>query len=425
MLPKFKKRLRAFWDTLGPGFITGASDDDPSGIATYAQTGAQFGFAQLWTAAFTLPFTILIQEMCGRIGMVTGSGLSRIMKKHYSRPALYLCVGLLVIANVINIGANLGAMAEAVQLLIPVAFVPMLIAFTILTVLLQMFIEYRHYVQVLKYLTLTLLAYVAVAFMVKLDWAAVWSGLTKPQLQWSENYIFNIVAILGTTLSPYLFFWQTSEEVEEAVLKRKIRQMGWLIKSVTGKEIFHMRIDTLVGMTFSNLIMFFIILSAASTLYPAGIHTIETAPQAAQALRPIAGPLTSVVFTLGIVGAGLLSVPVLAGSASYAVSEVFGWREGLYKKATQAPAFYGTIAGASALGFLINFTSIKPFTLLYYTAVLNGLCAPIILYFILRIANNKDIMGRHTNSLVSNAFGWGITGLMAAAGSLLIFQLIW
>ncbi len=424
MLPNVRKRLKSLLGTLGPGFITGASDDDPSGIATYAQTGAQFGYGQLWTAAFTLPFTILIQEICGRIGMVTGSGLSRLIKKNYSKPALYLCVGLLLTANVINIGANLGAMAEATQLLVALPFVPLLLGYTIATVLLQVFVDYKLYVRFLKYLTISLLAYIAVAFMVKIDWHAVWTGFTRPQLQWSESYLFNIVAILGTTLSPYLFFWQTSEEVEEAVLKRKIREMGNMIKSVSGREIHHMRLDTILGMTFSNAIMFFIILSAGSTLFPAGIHTIETAPQAAEALRPIAGPLTSVIFTLGIVGAGMLSVPVLAGSASYAVSEVFGWKEGLFKKANKAPAFYGIIAGACAIGFLINFTNIKPFTMLYYTAVLNGLAAPVILYYIMRIANNSSIMGRHTNSLVSNVFGWGITGLMGLAGVLLLVQLV-
>ncbi len=425
MVLTIKKRLSALWNTLGPGFITGASDDDPSGIATYAQTGAQFGLAQLWLSIFSLPFTILIQEMCGRIGMVTGSGLSRIIKTHYSKTALYVCVGLLVLANTINIGANLGAMAEASQLLVPVPFMTLLAIFTISTVVLQVFVDYRLYVRFLKYLTLTLLAYIAVAFMVQLDWNAVILGLTRPRLQWSEQYLFNVVAVLGTTLSPYLFFWQTSEEVEEAVLKRKIKDMGRLIKSVTGSEVYHMRLDTIIGMTFSNMIMFFIILSAASTLYPAGIHTIETAPQAAEALRPIAGPLTSVIFTLGILGAGMLSVPVLAGSASYAVAELFGWKEGLFKKAGKAPAFYGTIAGACAIGFLINFTGIKPFTLLYYTAVLNGLCSPIILFFILRIANNRAIMGRHTNSLLSNLFGYTITFIMSVAGGLLLLQLLW
>lgn len=420
----FSKRLSTLWQTLGPGFITGASDDDPSGIATYTQTGALFGFTQLWTALFTLPFTIIIQEICGRIGMVTGSGLSRIIKKHYSRSALYLCVGLLALANTINIGANLGAMAEATQLLLPIPFTAGLLLYTVLLVCMQLFSSYRAYVQILKYLTLSLLAYIAVAFIARVNWLTVWYGLITPQIQWTSDYLFNIVAILGTTLSPYLFFWQTSEEVEEAVLKRKIKQMGWLIKRVTGSEIQHMRTDTILGMGFSNMIMFFIILSAASTLHPAGIRFIETAPQAALALEPIAGQFASFIFTLGIVGSGLLSVPILAGSASYAVAELFGWREGLYKSPRKAPGFYGTIAGACVLGLLINFTTIKPFVMLYYTAVLNGVCAPIILVYIMKIANNSAIMGKHTNSVVSNFFGWGIALIMGLAAFALVIQLL-
>lgn len=417
------KNLKKLLKILGPGFITGASDDDPSGIGTYAQTGALFGYAQLWTALFSFPLMAVVQEMCGRIGMVTGKGIAVIIKEHYAKPVLYSAVLLLVTANTINIGADLGAMASAAQLVLGIPFVFWLIALTALTITLEIFVPYPLYAKFLKYLTLSLFAYIITAFAIRLDWTTVALSTFIPHFSVSKDYLFNIVAILGTTISPYLFFWQADEEVEEEVEHHKLRAMGKGVPKVRVKDIRDMRIDTIVGMFFSNIVMFFIIVVTAATLHSHGITTIQTADQAAEALRPLAGNFAFLLFAGGILGTGLLTVPILAGSASYAVAETLGWREGLNLKFKRAHGFYLVIAVATLIGLLINFSPIKPFQMLYYSAIVNGIAAPPLLILIMIIANNKKIMGSYANKRVSNVLGWTITIVMTIA-SLAMLKII-
>jgi NRAMP (natural resistance-associated macrophage protein)-like metal ion transporter len=416
--------LKRIFSSLGPGFITGASDDDPSGITTYAQTGAQFGFSQLWMAPFSFPFMTVIQEMCGRIGLVTGKGLSGVIKQHYSKTVLYVAVTLLFVANTINIGANLGAMAASAQLLVDIPFEYLLFFIALLTLSLEIFVSYPAYARILKYFTLSLFAYVITALVIKQDWNAIIISAIVPTIVWSREYILNIVAILGTTISPYLFFWQADEEVEEEIERHQIKAIGVGKPKIDGGDISTMRMDTIVGMFFSNLVMFFIMITAASTLGVNGIRSIETADQAASALRPIAGDFAFLLFALGIIGTGLLAVPILAGSASYAVSEAMNWKAGLSKKFNQAHCFYCVIMVATLVGMLVNFLPIKPFTMLYYTAILNGLCAPPLLVLIMLIGNNKKILGKYTNSRFSNVMGWFITGLMSIAALVLVYTLL-
>lgn len=417
---QFKKLIKS----LGPGFITGASDDDPSGIATYSQTGARFGYGQLWLAVFSFPFMTVIQEMCGRIGLVSGKGLAGVVRKNYSQKILYPAVLLLLLANTINIGANLGAMAAAAELVLPLSFVILLFIITIGTICLQIFIPYKIYARLLKYLAFTLLAYVITAFIVQNNWPVIFKSTIIPTISFTTDYLMNIVAVLGTTISPYLFFWQAGEEVEEEVANKKLRQMGAGIPMFTKKDIVEMRLDTIAGMFFSNLVMWFVIITTASTFFNNNITEIKTADQAALALRPLAGDFAFLLFALGIVGTGLLAIPVLAGSASYAFSEAFGWREGLYRKFTQARGFYAVIAVATLVGLLVNFTPIKPFQMLYYTAIINGVCAPPLMILIMLIANNRKIMGSYTNSLFSNVAGWTITVLMTLSALALFYSLI-
>ena len=416
-------RLKRFFKKLGPGFITGASDDDPSGIGTYSQTGAQFGYNQLWTAPFSFPFMTAVQEMCGRIGIVTGKGLAGVMKKHYSKTVLYFCVLILLAANTINIGADLGAMAYSGQLIFGIPFIYWLLGMTAITLLLEIFVSYRVYAKVLKYFTFSLFSYLIVAFLVKQDWSAIVISTFIPGFSFTKEYLFNIVAVLGTTISPYLFFWQASEEVEEEVEAKELREMGNGIPKFHASRIKDLRIDTAVGMFFSNLIMFFIIVTTASTLGAHGITDIQTADQAAQALRPLAGDWAYLLFALGIIGTGLLAVPVLAGSASYALAETFNMKEGLYRKFKQAHGFYGVITLATIIGLIINFTSIPPFKVLYYTAILNGLAAPPLLVMIMLISNNKKVLGNYTNNNLSNYLGWIITGIMGLCAIALIASL--
>jgi NRAMP (natural resistance-associated macrophage protein)-like metal ion transporter len=398
-------RLRNLLRRLGPGFITGASDDDPSGIATYSQIGAQFGYSQLWTALFSTPLMIAAQEMCGRIGLVTGKGLAAVIRERFPRHVLYAVVGLLCIANTVNIGADLGAMAATIQLFVGIPSWFLLIAFVGLIVVLEVFVPYHRYATFLKYLTLSLFAYIATAFVVQQDWGAILRATLLPSLSFSSDYLLALVAVLGTTISPYLFFWQADEEVEEEVAQRKIPAMGEGIPEVPFRAVRRMRFDTAAGMVFSNVAMFFIIVTAASTLGTAGIVNVGTAAEAAEALQPLAGSFTFVLFALGIVGTGLLAIPVLAGSAAYAVSEAVGWREGLYRKFHRARGFYGVIIIATAVGLLANFLPIPPFRMLYYAAAVNGVLAPPLLYFILRIANRRDIMGVYANGPLANIAG--------------------
>jgi len=399
--------------SLGPGFITGAADDDPSGIATYSQTGAMFGYGQLWTLLFAFPFMTAMQEMCGRIGMVSGKGLARVIKDQYSKKILFFSVLLLLFANVINIGADLGAMASALQLVLPVPFYLLLAGITAFTLLVEIIVPYPTYVKFLKYLTLSLFAYIAVAFFVQQDWGRVLASTLIPNIRFSSEYIMNIAAILGTTISPYLFFWQADEEVEEDIARGQLKEMGKGTPSISNADVKQMRADTFVGMFFSQLVAFFIMLSVAATLGIDGGHTIETASDAAQALRPVAGNFAFILFTVGIIGTGLLAVPILAGSASYAVSEAFGWKVGLNKNFRKATGFYAVIAVATIVGLLVNVTSISPMTMLYYSAVLNGVLAPPLMILILLIANNKKVLGNRTNTKYSNIFGIMITVIMS------------
>ena len=414
------RRLRRLWKLLGPGFVTGAADDDPSGIATYSQTGASFGYAQLWLVPFSYPFMVAVQEMCGRIGLVTGKGIAGVMRRHHSRGALAIVILLLLTANIINIGADLGAMASALELLVPINFFALLSGVTAFSILMQVLVPYPAYVRFLKYLALALLAYVVTALMVTDSWRTVALALVTPHAEFSRTYILNIAAFLGTTISPYLFFWQADGEVEEEVATGKLRQMGRGVPKIMPKDIRRMRFDTAVGMFFSNTITFFIILTVAGTLAQSGITNVATAADAASALRPIAGDFAFVLFALGIVGTGLLAVPILAGSAAYAVSEAFGWREGLGRRFGQAPGFYAVILLATVFGLLVNATSIGSMTMLYYAAILNGVLAPPLLFIILLIANNKRIMGSRTNGVLSNVLGIVITALMGVVACITI-----
>lgn len=409
------KAAGEYWKTLGPGLTTGAADDDPSGIATYSQTGAQYGFQLLWTALFSFPLMAIVQEMCARIGLVTGRGLAANIRQHYPKWVLYASTALLFATNTFNLGADLGAMAKAAQLLSPrLSFALLVIAFALISLLLQIFTTYARYAKYLKYLALVLFSYVLSALTLDINWSAVTIHTLIPSIIPSKNQIFLIVGILGTTISPYLFFWQTSQEVEEEILRGKttIEERG----NVSNQEIKSMRIDIWSGMFISNLVMFFIIVACAATLFTHGITNINTAEEAALALKPLAGNFTFLLFTLGIVGTGLLAVPVLAGSASYAISESFGWKQGLYKKLKEAYAFYGVIIIAMVFGLIMNFVHLDPIKALIYSAVINGLISPIILILIVRLSSNKKIMGDKTNHPFISALGWITTGFMAIVG---------
>ncbi len=415
--------LKGMFRNVGPGFITGAADDDPSGIATYAQTGAFFGYGQLWLVWFTCPFMIVIQQMCSRIGMVTGKGLARVILEHYSRRVLYIMVSLLVIANTINIGANLGAMASSAQMLLGLPFLFWLVLITGSIIALEVFVPYRTYSRILKYLALTLFSYILAALVVRLDWGVVFHSMLLPHVEFSEVYLLNIVAVLGTTISPYLFFWQASEEVEEEVMNGQIPDMGIGKPCVTRRGVAEMNWDTVVGMFFSQIIMFFIIVTTAATLYAGKINTIQTASEAAEALRPLAGDLAYLLFAVGIIGTGLLAVPVLAGASAYAVAETAGLKEGLGKKLGRAPGFYAVIVASTLIGMSLHWLGINPITALYYAAALNGLAAPPLMALVIMIANRKDVMGRFVNSRASNILGWAIVLIMALAGVALIINL--
>jgi NRAMP (natural resistance-associated macrophage protein)-like metal ion transporter len=389
---------------LGPGLITGAADDDPSGIGTYSQAGAAYGPGLLWLALYMLPLMIAVQEMCGRIGLVTGKGIAGVVKTHYGRRVLRITVGLLVVANTINIGADLGAMAASTRLLAPrLPFYPMLFVFALAIVVVEVFVPYRQYASVLKILSLSLLAYVVTGFVIHPEWGPLLVHTIVPTIQFTPEYLALVVGLLGTTISPYLFFWQASEEVEETELQQE-RHLGPSIPKVW-KQLQDLRLDTVIGMLASEVTTWFIIMTAGSTLYTHGITNIQTADQAAVALQPLAGRFAETLFALGIVGTGLLAVPVLAGSAAYGVAEALGWREGLGQAAGHARGFYGVIALATLIGMLLNFLGINPITALVYTAIINGVVAVPLLVLILLVANNRDIMGAYTNGRLSNTIG--------------------
>src|SRR6266498_1328751 len=413
-------KLKTYLKALGPGLITAASGDDPSGIGTYSQTGAQFGYTQLWTALFTFPLQAVIQEICARIALQTGRGLAANIRKYYPKPILYFYVFLLFIANTITIGADLGAMAASAQLLFGLPILLWLAGMTVLTAALEIFIPYKQYAKVLRILTLTLLSYVLGAFFISQDWGRALQNTLVPTFHFDRKYLLNLVAILGTTITPYLFFWQASEEVEEEIDEGKRTEKQR--KGVSKTELKWMRRDVTSGAFLSNIVFWFIIITTASTLNHNGIFNIDSAPKAAEALRPLAGDFAYVLFAVGIIGTGLLAVPVLAGSAAYAVAEAFKFREGLSLKLRQAPIFYGVIALATLVGAAIDLVEINPISALYYAAVLNGLVAPLLLFMIMLISNNRKIMQTQTNGPTSNILGWVTTIAMGVAAVALLFS---
>ncbi len=415
------EKLKAYVRALGPGIIAGASGDDPSGIGTYAQTGAQFGYTQLWAALFTFPLQAAIQEICARIALQTGRGLAANIRKYYPKSILYFYVALLFIANIINLGADLGAMAASAQLLFGLPVLVWLVGITILTVVLEIIIPYQQYAKVLRVLSLTLLAYVVGAFFTPQHWGQVLQKTVIPTIRLNQNYLFNLVAILGTTITPYMFFWQANEEVEEQIDEGKTTETKRRGTSKT--ELKWMRTDTIFGALLSNVVFWFIIITTASGLNQHGITNIDSATKAAQALRPLAGNFAYVLFAAGILGTGFLAVPVLSGSAAYVAAETFKFREGLYLKFHQAPAFYGVIALATFVGAAMNLIGINPIAALYYASMLNGIVAPPLLFMIMLISNNRKIMQDKTNGRAVNILGWVTTIVMALAAIALLFSL--
>ncbi len=412
-----------YWNTLGPGLTTGAADDDPSGIATYSQAGARYGFQLLWISLFTFPLMAVIQEMCARIGIVTGHGLAANIRRHYPMWTLYLVTSLLFIANTFNIGADLGAMAAGARLIFPhTSFALWVIGFGVISLGLQIFTTYARYAKYLKYLAFVLLAYIFSALMSHLDWGRAMHGLLIPSITFGKDQIFLICAILGTTISPYLFFWQTAQEVEEENLRNPNTECVW-VQDVTPALVKNTRADVWSGMFFSNLVMFFIIAACAGTLFANGIHTIGSAAEAAEALRPFAGDAAFFLFAIGIIGTGMLAIPVLAGSTSYAISESFGWKHGLYRKLKQAYAFYGVIIISVAIGIGLNFIGLDPFKALIYSAVANGIVAPFILYFIVKLSSRTDVLQEHVNGKFLQTMGWVTFALMLLSGVAAIISL--
>lgn len=421
------KRFGRFIRVLGPGLVTGAADDDPSGIATYSQAGASFGFGLLWAFPFMYPLLLAVQESCARIGAITGKGLAAVIKQHYSKKLLYMSVGLVVVANTINIGADLGAMAATTQLFVDLPFAILAILYAVIIVLLVSFVSYKSYAKILKWLAISLFAYPITAFLVGQDWAEVFRNTftVTPNMSFESIYIF--VGMLGTTISPYLFFWDTSEVVEEEVAKHNLSKIGEAPKA-TRRFLHNLRLDNFVGMTLASVTAWFIVIACASTLYENGITQINTAADAAQALEPLvqgfpnAGLVAKLIFSIGIIGVGLLAVPVLAGSSSYAISEAFGWKEGLYRKFRRALGFHVVIIIATVAGLAINFLGIDPIKALVFTAVFNGIAAVPLLFMIARVGNNKAVMGQYKNGLLSNIFVRLALGVMAAAVLVLFYS---
>jgi NRAMP (natural resistance-associated macrophage protein)-like metal ion transporter len=399
---------------LGPGLITGAADDDPSGIATYSQAGAQFGFGTLWTVLLTYPLMVGIQMVSARIGRVSGHGLATNIRRHYPVWLLYAVVGLLLVANTINIAADISAMGEALKLIVGGPAQLYAVAFGVVSLLLQVFIPYRRYVRILKWLTLGLLAYVATAFVVHIPWRQVIVSTLVPGGSWSTGYITTVVAIFGTTISPYLFFWQASQEVEDQLADPQAQP---LIEAPEQAQphLRRIRIDTCIGMGFSNLVAFFIILTTAVTLHLHGVTEIETSAQAAQALRPIAGEFAFMLFSAGIIGTGLLAIPVLAGSSAYATAGAFKWKNSLERAPMRAKRFYGIIAISTLLGVALGFTAIDPIKALYWSAVINGVISVPIMVVIMLMAGRTEVMGQFTISKKLALLGWLATAMMGIA----------
>lgn len=405
---------RRFARVLGPGLITGASDDDPSGIATYSQAGAQYGYALTWLMLVTWPLMAAIQEISARVGRVTGKGIAANLGEHYPRGFLRGIVLLLVIANTVNLGADLGAMGDALRLLIGGSSQYYVVGFAVVCAALEIFVSYARYVRVLKWLTLSLFAYVATVLVVQVPWSALAEGLLIPRIVWEREYVLLIVALLGTTISPYLFFWQASEEAEDERVDPAQRPLKRAPEQAP-REIRRIRVDTYVGMGLSNFVALCIMITTAATLHAHGVTDVQTSEQAAEALRPVAGEFAFAVFACGIIGTGLLAVPVLAGSAAYAVAEAIGWPTGLGRRPREAKAFYATIALGTLIGVGINFVQIDPIKALFWSAVINGVVAVPVMAMMMLLTTRRDVMGQFTLPRTLRLLGWLSTAVMAAA----------
>src|SRR6266550_2070501 len=416
------RRVRDFFAELGPGLITGAADDDPSGISTYSVTGASFGYAPLWTALFSFPMMASVQMMCGRLGMVTGLGLAGIIRRRYSRWILWGACSLLIVANVVNIGADLGGMADATEMVTGVNSLVWTPVYATLITSLLFWTSYRFIAKIFKWLTLVLFAYVITAFLAHPDWRAVLRSTFVPHVQWSSAYIATFVGILGTTISPYLFFWQAAQEVEEE--RKKGRRTVHEREGASDEELRQSRTDVLTGMFFSNLVMYFIILTTAATLHAHGKTTIDTAQQAAEALRPLAGNGAHLLFTLGLIGTGMLGVPVLAGAAAYAVAEARNWRGTLEEKPRLAKKFYAVVALSLILGLVLNYAGFNAVKMLFWSAVLNGVLAPPLIVLVVLLTSHKKVMGDRVNPPLLKWLGWATAGVMTVA-AVALFATMW
>lgn len=414
-----REKVKYLLRVMGPGVITGASDDDPSGIGTYSAVGASFGFAILWMAAWLLPIMFAIQEASARIGIVTNHGLANVIQKHYGKKIVVGIVSILIIANVVNIGADLGAMAASLKMLTNVDFYFAAVLFALLIILAEIFFQYHVYVRVLKWLTFSVFAYIFAGFMSHPNWLEVVKNAFIPKIYWNNNYIFALIAVFGTTITPYLFFWQTSEEVEE----NKLLKFKWT-KRLMHIRVREMRTDVGAGMLLANVVFFFIILTTAQVLFKNGVTNIGSAEQAAQALRPFAGNAAYLLFALGIIGTGILAVPILAGSGAYALCEVLKWHEGLELKFNRAKGFYLIIAFSIIVGLAMNFFGIEPIRALYYSAYLNGLIALPLLVAIMIVGNDKRIMGTETHPMWVKIFGWLAVAFMVGAVLATIFLFV-
>jgi len=405
---------KTFLQKLGPGLITGASDDDPSGIATYSQTGAQFGYGMSWVMLFSYPLMIVIQEICARIGRVTGVGIAGNMRRHYPRRLLFGIVSLLCLANVFNLGADLGAMGAAGQLLFGGPLLPYVFGFAALSLALQIYIPYTTYVKYLKWLTLSLFAYVLTAFVAHVDWRLALRSTFLPSVSFNTKYFTTLTAVLGTTISPYLFFWQASEEAEDVRNNRHehaLKRAPWQAE----EQFSRIRVDTYAGMALSNGVALFIILTTAATLHAAGIQDVQTSAQAAKALEPLAGRFAFELFAIGIIGTGLLAVPVLAGSAAYGVAETFRWKASLESRPNKAKEFYGVLAVATLIGLTLNFVGLNPIRALFWSAVINGVVSVPLMVVTMRMAANRRVMGEFTLPPYLRLMGWIATAVMLAA----------
>ena len=397
--------LKKMWKSLGPGLITGASDDEPSGIATYTIAGAKFGLASLWMALFTLPLMIVIQEMSARIGRVSNLGLAGNMKKFYPKWLLFGIAFLIVAVNIINIGANMSGMAQSLTLIMPFPEKVTAIVITIAILLITVILPYQKIFSIFKWLALSLFVYVVAVFTIHEDWADIIHRLLIPRIFWTRDFFIMMTAFFGTTIAPYLFFWQANQEVEEKIIEQCKPGRICRLKPVTDEELNSLRLDTRIGMTFSNLITFCIIIITSSTLFKAGLHDVTTLKDAAEALKPLAGEYSYLLFTAGIISSGFLAIPILAGSAAYVIAEVFGWSQGLSKTFTKAKEFYGVIIASTLIGLIIPLLGLHPVKALFYTAIMYGLISPIIISMVIHMANNPKIMGQHVNSRSTNILG--------------------